>query len=559
MYRHTFLPLLLSFAIITLPATASCNTPLIPVYQLLLLSGPDTNQKVFIIGDSTVHRHATPYLLNGAGMICGDDNPEHEQQGWGDGLSLYMTHPENSINKARQGASSQEFLTASGDDDLGPDRHWGSTEVAIMNAGGGILLIQFGSGNENRLAPVDTDYDGDGDVDSDDEVLRRALRETRFKQNIGFYINRARELNVLPILVTPPEGRLDVEGEPADGTHPDTRHPFPGYIHDLGDTYGVEVLDLHSKSNQEFAKYSDAKLLEQFGDCSYDSGYVDRVHYEPHGAMKVAGWVKELACDALNDKSLCAQFSTISDKVIPTISLNGSYYITLAHDEEFVDPGATAQDDVDGNITADIVVNGTVNSDVAEEYSITYDVIDSSANTAIQVTRIVRVPSAVVIHEDAEDGNTNGWGTYGTTEGSSVNNVADAEWGSRVIVLNGNNGLDNGFSLTELNINTGFVVSWSMKYSEQFRFFVKVRTSGHDPLYIYYTPDDQEVVYEFTDNKHYIHNGIGADAMAGNWMSFTRDIEADLQSIFPDETLELIIGFYIRGSGSIDDISTSNN
>jgi hypothetical protein len=152
--------------ILFLPLPASGTV--ISAYQLLLLSGVDTDQKVFIIGDSTVHRHATDYLLNTVEMTYGPDNPDGTQQGWGDELQSYMKYPENSINKARQGANTEEFLTEPDDTALGIDRNWESTEQMIMEAGGGILLIQFGSRNENRLDPD------------------AGIRETKFKQNIGF-------------------------------------------------------------------------------------------------------------------------------------------------------------------------------------------------------------------------------------------------------------------------------------------------------------------------------------------------------------------------------------
>jgi len=551
----------LPFILVILPVTASGTETLLPVYQLLLLSSIDTNQKIFIIGDSTVHRHATPYLLadppDGAGMTCGDDNPESKQQGWGDGLGLYMKHPENSINKARQGASTEEFLTEPADADLGIDRNWISTEEIIVEAGGGILLIQFGSGNENRLAP-EADYDDDGDIDGDDETLRRALRDSRFKENMEFYINRARELNVLPILVTPPEGRLDVEGAPADGTHPDTRQPFPGYIHELGIANDVEVLDLHSKSNEEFAKYSDAKLLEEFGDCSYDSGYVDRVHYEPHGAKKVAGWVKELACDELNDKSLCKQFSTTNDKVIPTINLNGDYYLTLAFGEDFIDPGATALDDVDGNITADLIVAGIVNSDKAGEYPITYDVLDSNGNEAIQVTRIVKVTSGITIREDAEDGDTVHWilyTAYDDDNPQTITNVFDEDKQSRVIELNGPHGTDDGFRYDIIWDETSeTIVSWSMKYSEAFTFFISAVTRDGSRIFVYEPTDNgMEITY---DGARYRFS-LGTDVIDGTWRTFTRDLVADMKVLDPSNELESITRVAIRGSGRVDDITSS--
>ncbi len=521
---------------LVLPNSAWSQVIMNPVYHLLF-SSIDTNKKVFIIGDSTVHRHLTPGLI-AAGITCGADNPDNVQQGWADRLGDYMIHPENSFNRARQGASTEEYKTAPSDPDVGVDRNWQVTKQMMEDAGGGILLIQFGSGNEKRLDP-------DPDV-----------RQTKFKDNLKFYIAQARAMNVLPILVTPPEGRRDWRSALADGLHPQSRVPYPEYIQDVAASTNTEMLDLTVKSNNEFAKYSDAVMLREFGNCRYRSGYWDRVHYEPQGAQKVAGWVKELACTQLTDKSLCAQFSTTDDKVIPEITLNGEYGMTVARGTVFTDPGATAQDDRDGNISAKIVIAGSVNTDLAGDYTITYDVVDSSGNAAIQVTRRIKV---VVVHEDAEDGDTVGWATYATTAGSTISNVFDEERQSRVIVLQGNNGLDNGFSLDvvpAIVAADGFVVSWAMNFNQAYKFMVKVRTDLHDPLYVYYGPDTLDRGYEFVGGRHYIHTGLGTVTANGRWRTFTRDIKADLKRVLPDDVLQEITGFRVRGSGRVDDITT---
>lgn len=156
--------------------------------------------------------------------------------------------------------------------------------------------------------------------------------------------------------------------------------------------------------------------------------------------------------------------------------------------------------------------------------------------------------------EDAEDGSTNGWGFYGTTAGSTVTNVADN--GGCAIELHGNNGTDNGFSFTGLNITSGFVVSWDLKYSEDFRFFVQLHTvnSPASLVFMEYTPDDLNNGL----SGSFIHHGLGSNANDGTWHSFTRDIVADFNATSPNDTITEIVGFSIRGSGRIDNISTSS-
>ena len=525
-------------AFFTLPGAALAGTvsELIPVYDLLLFA-KHNSLKVFIIGDSTVHRHTTTYLASITD--CGDDNPDGTTfEGWGDELGYYAVHSENIVNQARQGASSEEYKTPPVDDELGATRYWGKTKEMMEEAGNGILLIQFGSSNENRL-------------DNDPNI-----RNEKFKTNLTFYINEARALNVLPILVTPPEGRFDGTGAPADGTHPQTRVPFPSLIQEVAAVTGVEVLDLTAKSNHEFAKYSDAVLLREFGNCTYTSGSVDRVHYEPHGARKVAGWVKELACTELADKSLCRQLSPIQDKVIPEITLVGDYRMTLAPGGLFTDPGATAFDDRAGDITSAVTVNGVVYDDDAGEYPVTYNVVDSSGNQAIPVTRIVQVTSGATVREDAEDGDTANWNVY-TTENAEIHNLYDGDRHSRVIELTGENGLDDGFRYFEgqdWNTPVETVISWSMKYSEEFVFFVSFIMNDDTSKIFEYRPVDTDM--ELVGGR--LRFGLGSGILDGQWHTFRRDLVADLHALEPDATLEHIIRIAVRGSGRIDDIITSS-
>ncbi len=167
----------------------------------------------------------------------------------------------------------------------------------------------------------------------------------------------------------------------------------------------------------------------------------------------------------------------------------------------------------------------------------------------------------VTVYEDAENGDIAGWNLYATTAGSTINNVFDADKGNRVIELQGNNGLDNGFYLTPQSIDSGdgFIISWAMKYAEDFKFFIKVSTDNpnHDVLYIYYTPEDVSRGYEEIGGYKYIHIGLGSYAKDNRWIRFTRDVEADLKAVFPNESIVDITTFSIRGSGRIDDIQSS--
>lgn len=84
----------------------------------------------------------------------------------------------------------------------------------------------------------------------------------------------------------------------------------------------------------------------------------------------------------------------INDTVVPVITLIGTSPMSVNVGASFVDPGATAADDLDGNISASIVVTGAVNTNVIGSYVLNYNVADAAGNVATQVSRTVNVVEA---------------------------------------------------------------------------------------------------------------------------------------------------------------------
>jgi hypothetical protein len=83
----------------------------------------------------------------------------------------------------------------------------------------------------------------------------------------------------------------------------------------------------------------------------------------------------------------------LGDIVPPVIRLNGAASMTISAASTYVDPGATATDDVSGDLTAAIVVDNTVNPAVLGTYEVRYDVTDRAGNAATAV-RTVTVAAA---------------------------------------------------------------------------------------------------------------------------------------------------------------------
>src|SRR5690606_24452663 len=80
----------------------------------------------------------------------------------------------------------------------------------------------------------------------------------------------------------------------------------------------------------------------------------------------------------------------------PRLVLNGDPAIVLTVGDEYVDPGASAFDDVDGNLTSAIVVTNPVDAKTIGSYVVTYEVEDSSGNKTT-ATRTVEVQARTAV------------------------------------------------------------------------------------------------------------------------------------------------------------------
>lgn len=125
----------------------------------------------------------------------------------------------------------------------------------------------------------------------------------------------------------------------------------------------------------------------------------------------------------------------VPDTTIPVITMNGSSPVDSYIGLEYIDPGATALDDVDGDITADIVVVNLVDWNTLGTYQITYDVDDSSGNSAIQAVRtinVIEVPEWQLMEHEPFD-NFNSFNS--TTAATIITDPADV--GNNIIEYNG--------------------------------------------------------------------------------------------------------------------------
>ncbi len=80
----------------------------------------------------------------------------------------------------------------------------------------------------------------------------------------------------------------------------------------------------------------------------------------------------------------------LGDRIAPDLQLVGEATITIAAGVEWVDPGATAFDDIDGDITDQIELSGTINTAVVGTQRVTYSVKDRASNN-VSAVRTVNV------------------------------------------------------------------------------------------------------------------------------------------------------------------------
>jgi len=491
----------------------------------------DTNKKIFLIGDSTMR-----YDFDGD---RDSDGPLH-RTGWGSKLSVYLLHPENVFNRARRAAIAggiEENVNSYRRiapidpwiaENKGP-YDWNTTRALIEESNvsnGGFLLIQFGANDKYN-----------------------DVNETAFKSHLKYYIDAARGMGIVPILVTPINPK---------STLTDTRTPYTGYIKDVAADENVPVIDLHTRSLEVYAQYTLEQRYGLFGAWKLD-GTRDTTHLDRQGATIVADWVADSACTQLQTQELCDQFDH-----------SRAFLYAYAGEDLTLTPGQSVDLSGSGLDTDGEVVRyewsedgKTLSTDPALHfqrlnvgtYTLTLTVWDDMGNTATDQITITIANEGIVL-EDAEDGNTSRWNLYAEEEGSSITNIFDDERSSRVIQFQGEDGLDNGFAFRDINLAEGTVLSWALNYHEDFRFFVKICTtnSDHDPLYMTYQPDATAPTYEEISGKQYIHIGLGSIARSGEWIDIERDIQADLQTLFPDENMTMLYGIFIRGSGRIDDI-----
>jgi len=268
------------------------------------------NKQIFLIGDSTVS------ILKDFNITHNGKIYKTAKVGWGHKFGHYFKNNKNYHNVAEGGASSRSYKWVDGN-----TNHWSNTKQKIIqnskNKNDTYLLICLGLNDIGRGQTSDQKMN-----DAKDENTKSTMpgsNET-FYNELKAYITYSKKNHITPVLLTPVQSLNKDKYNVRNNT--DMRDVFKREygdyaqtIRDLARDENILLLDLAKKSYDVFNNYSDPKKLLSDFSGGYDEDALDdnneperdRVHLSASGSDKVAGWVRDLACQS-NDKVLCAQF-----------------------------------------------------------------------------------------------------------------------------------------------------------------------------------------------------------------------------------------------------------
>ena len=137
------------------------------------------------------------------------------------------------------------------------------------------------------------------------------------------------------------------------------------------------------------------------------------------------------------------------------------------------------------------------------------------------------------------------WSTY-----TSVGGEISAENGAIKFV---GSGARTGYYLPlDIDYTQGEIFSWKLNYTHYFRAYVGVTTTN-GVRYLSYYPLDEEL----GKNGRFIQYALGR-VRDGQWHTFSRDLQADLEKYEAGNRVLKINGFFIRGTGMVDDIELNS-
>ncbi|GAB3794145.1 immunoglobulin-like domain-containing protein [Virgibacillus kimchii] len=196
--------------------------------------------------------------------------------------------------------------------------------------------------------------------------------------------------------------------EAFDGKHelylpnPDDIHPTEEGYEVIADLFLEEILPIEPIDREEpvITLNGDNEMELEAGEDYIEPGAAaaDNVDGDLTDAIEIDGEVHTdvpgeyivtyTVSDAAGNNAEVKRTVVVVDTEAPVITLNGDEELQLEAGEEYVEPGATAEDIVDGDLTEQITISSDVNTEKAGEYMVTYSVSDTAGNEAIRIRTV---------------------------------------------------------------------------------------------------------------------------------------------------------------------------
>lgn len=257
------------------------------IEEVMIVASTQAIRKIFLIGDSTVTNYKSSV---------------YPMTGWGQVLQAFISSSAFTIdNRAIGGRSSRSFWE---------EGRWTTVKEAMT--AGDFLLIQFGHNDRDFSKP------------------ERYTSTTDYKTYLKIYVNEARAMGVIPVLVTPMVLNAWRNGV-LRNVFTETGNDYRGAMLEVATELTVPVIDLNMKSwNYESAAgatydtrfISNTYLAGEYP--NYPTGLSDFTHFQEMGALLMAKFVAEGIKQLNTHKDVKAIAAELTPQYLITITSNNN-------------------------------------------------------------------------------------------------------------------------------------------------------------------------------------------------------------------------------------------